>query len=197
VRKLLAIAFLALACSREQHPPQVMPKRCDGLCGQVVDAKTKQPVREFTIFLFANRPLNFGLPPGYPIPPGPMIEERVIESNDGSFVLKTPPEPVFVGVSARGYKSIITPKTVDASTAVTITLTKSRRIPGHVSGEQGRPIANARVGETTSDAQGDFWIDEPPAEWRQLDVSDEDHESQRVIVRANDRRIDVVLRARP
>ncbi len=174
-----------------------MPKRCDGLCGQVVDAKTKQPVREFTIFLFANRPLNFGLPPGYPIPPGPMIEERVIESNDGSFVLKTPPEPVFVGVSARGYKSIITPKTVDASTAVTITLTKARRIPGHVSDEQGRPIASARVGETTSDARGDFWIDEPPAEWRQLDISDDVHEPQRVIVRANDQRIDVVLRARP
>jgi len=128
VKKLLAIAFLALACAREQHPlpqPQVMPKRCDGLCGTVVDAKTKQPIREFIIFLFADRPLNFGVPAGYPIPPGPMIEERVIESNDGSFVLKTPPEPVFIGVSARGYKSRITPKTVDASTAVTITLTKA------------------------------------------------------------------------
>jgi hypothetical protein len=199
VKKRLAIALLALACSRERHP-QVMPKLskgCDGLCGHVVDAKTKQPVREFIVYVFANRPLNVGLPPGYPIPPGPMVEERVIESSDGSFVLKAPPEPVFVGVSARGYKSIITPKPVDASNAITIALATARRIPGHVSDEHGRPIANAHVGETISDERGDFWIDEPPAEWRQLDVTDDGYQPERVIVRANDRRIDVVLRARP
>jgi len=198
VRKLLAVAVLALACAREQRPQVVplMPNRCEGLCGKVIDVRTKQPVRDFIVYLFANRPLNVGLPPGYPVPPGPMIEERAIESNDGSFVVKAPREAVFVGVSARGYKSTTTPKPVDASLPVEIALTPARRIAGRVVDEQGRPIANARVGETTSDEHGNFEIYEPPAEWQQLDILDDRYQPERVIVRANDRRSDIVLHAR-
>ena len=195
MKKLLALALLALACSREQRPqPQLLPKRCDGLCGHVVDAKTKQPIREFIVYVFANRPFNYGLPPGYPIPPGPMVSETVIESKDGSFVLKAPPEPVFVGVSARGYKSATTPAPIDASTEVLIELTHAGRIAGHVADEHGRPIANARVGDATSDARGDFEIDGPPADWEQLDISDDRHLPTRVIVRKDDKRLDVTLR---
>src|SRR6185369_17291330 len=127
VKKLLAIAFLTLACAREQHPPQLVPKRCDGLCGRVVDAKTKQPIREFTVYMLAPHTTNapsrqIKLPPGYPQPVGELIEERVIESTDGAFVLRTPPLPVYVAVSARGYKSMTTAAPVEASTEVKIEL---------------------------------------------------------------------------
>lgn len=198
MKKLLTIAFLALACAREQHPPQLVPKRCDGLCGHVVDAKTKQPIREFTVYMLAPRTgpapsRQIKMPPGYPQPVGELIEERVIESTDGSFVLRTPPVPVYVAVSARGYKSMTTATPVGASTEVKIELAHARQIRGHVSDERGQPIANARVSETTSDANGDFTIDEPPGPWRELDISDDRHLPQRVIVYAEDSRIEVTL----
>jgi len=201
VKRLLTIALLALACAREQHPPQLVPKRCDGLCGRVVDAKTKQPVREFTVYMLAPRTAQapsrqIRLPPGYPQPVGEMIEERVIESTDGSFVLRTPPEPVYVAVSARGYKSMTTATPVGASTEVKIELIHARQIRGHVSDERGQPIANAHVSETTSDANGDFTIDEPPGPWREVDVSDDRHMPQRVIVHADDSRIEITLHDR-
>ena len=192
MKKLLVVALCALACARET-PPSVAPKRCEGLCGRVIDARTKQPLREFTVYMFSTRPLNYALPPGYPHPPGALIEERVIESNDGSFLLRTPNEPVILSFTARGHKAFTT-KPVDASVRIDVGLLPARQIPGRVTDERGRPVTGARVGETVSNANGEFVLDEPPAEWRQLDVSDDRHLPARVIVHQDDARIDVVLR---
>jgi len=191
-RALVVIALLALACAREQKP-QAMPKRCDGMCGRVIDARTKQPLHEFTIYIYSTRPLQIALPPGYPYPPGRLVEERVIESNDGSFVLRAWPEPVIVMVTARGYKAMTT-KPIDASTPIDAALTRAGQIAGHVADEHGHPVAGAHVNETITDANGDFTIDEPPAEWRQIDVSDDRHLPKRMIVHRADTRIDIVLR---
>lgn len=192
-RAALLFALFVLACAREQQKPQVVPQRCDGLCGRVADARTKQPIREFTVYVMTNRSgVQIALPPGYPHPPGMMIDERVIASNDGSFVLRAPEHPVILMISARGYNGFTTQE-VDGSQRIAIELTRARQIPGHVADERGHPIANAHVSETMSDANGNFTIDEPPGEWRQLDVSDDEHLPSRLIVHQSDTRIDVTL----
>lgn len=82
-----------------------MPKVSSDITGRVIDAQTKQPIPKFIVAVFSGTErVLYQLPPGYPIPPGRLVAEKIIESADGSFTLPSYPGLIYIGVSAEGHE---------------------------------------------------------------------------------------------
>ena len=196
MRRLALALFLLASCARREQAPQTVPARCNGLCGRVIDAQTKKPIANFDVVMFDAEPRSgapqIRLPDGYPRMPGPMLEQKHVESSDGSFTMRLPQGRVYVGASADGYKLAQT-GAVDASLPITIELTRANRIRGRVINASGAPIAGARVESSATDAKGHFEIDGPRAAWMQIDVEADGYMPMQQIVHETDDDIDITM----
>jgi len=194
---LFSLLMLGASCAKETRL-QTAPHRCDGLCGQIVDAATHEPVTEFSIAVWDPDPpfprSQIKLPSGFPKTPGLLVERKDMTTSDGTFILGRPQRSVIVTVVARGYKAFLS-KAVDGALPLNVALIRVGSVRGVVADERGLPIPDAHIDDVTSDAKGNFTIDGPAAEWRQIHVQAANHIPLTQIVRDGDERINVTMRA--
>jgi hypothetical protein len=157
----------------------------------------------------------FMLPPGFPVPPGPIVTTQTVDSPDGWFDVEAGTiAVVYVGVSAPGYRLQQTSEISNHGHPVEIELVEARRIRGRVLDDQNRPVSGAAVffdspsrplseamrdaaGFTPfahSDTRGEFAIDEPVTPTLDLLVMKDPYLAQRVRIRREDPAFSVVLR---
>lgn len=145
---LLLLTLTTAACTMLSERPD---RTCDGICGQVLDAESGEPVRAFEVAVFSLDPQpfpapRFQLPPGFPTPPGPLLLTESVTAEDGFFDISDDgARAVALGVSAADYDHAQTQLSAPARTPLVIRLRKSPRIRGVVVTSGGDAVAGARV----------------------------------------------------
>ncbi len=199
----LAVLVLALSCRRGVET-RAKPATCTTLCGEVRDASSGQPIRDFTVQVFMRDDrfpkAQVRLPPGYPQVPGAPAGSFQVHDDGGAFYLpKLTAQRVVILVSAPHHAFFQSAALrVPVESSLKIALVPSPQLRGRVTDERGRSIPGARVVDdsprrsladpleqreaaiATSDARGEFTIEAANAESRQVVVMQDGFVPRRV-----------------
>jgi hypothetical protein len=155
-RIVVLAATLSLgACARPESALTVAAPAtaaCATLCGRVIDAQSGQPIRQFSVAIFARDPGGrprtlFAFPHGFPVPPGELVTQKEFSSSDGEFRL--PPvasKTIVIGIQSEGrmlWQS--SPIDVPSARPLEVRLERAWRVTGTITDDRGGRISGVRL----------------------------------------------------